>query len=99
MMIGDFLQQTVTVFSMAASRTTPALTREIDWEATSRFVEEPILAALRNDAHFVQSLDLRSQCFYTNRILRLNRIPCVPYLLITRILQINKATIERHYTK
>jgi hypothetical protein len=99
MMIGGFLQQTVTIFSMDASRTTLALAREGDWETISRFVEESILEALRNDADFVQSPDLRSQRFYASRILRLNRIPCIPYSLIARILQVNKGSIKRHYTK
>lgn len=71
--------------------------REIDWDVVVRTLEESIVDALRNDEAFTQSTDLRSQCFHACRILRVNRLPCVPYSLIGRILGVNKGTIQRHF--
>jgi hypothetical protein len=99
MTVGDFVQQILTVFSMIASRTILTLAREVDWEAVSRFAEDSILEPLRNDPDFLQSPDLRSQCFHACRILRVNRVPCAPYSLVTRIGQVNKGTIKRHHKK
>jgi hypothetical protein len=71
--------------------------RLIDWDAVDKHVEANITQTLTMNFSFINSENERDQCFHACRLLRIERMPSVPYSTIGRILEIDKGLIRRQF--
>jgi hypothetical protein len=91
-----FQGEIVFIFFMTQA-TTLAPARTIDWDAVGQLVKNDILQALAGEEQFMASANEREQCFHPCMILRIGRIPAVPYSVIGRLLSLDKGLARRQF--
>jgi hypothetical protein len=73
--------------------------RHVNWEDLLSRLTVDIVEGLRADETFMNAQTAREQCYHACRILRLERVPAIPYSMIGRILDLDKGTVQRHFRK
>jgi hypothetical protein len=76
---------------------TLAPARTIDWDTVGQLVKNNILQALTGDDQFMAFANECEQCFHACKILRIGRIPTVPYSVIGRLLSLDKGLVRRQF--